>query len=485
MLAVWLAVAVLFAVPRAWAQEADSWRAFFDGARSGAGAPRLISAKSAAPVSLPPGQRREVDAALEATKRAAAAWPGYDALEKPLLLVAADGQAVLIGNPHPPAGFVSLKYRGRDAAIGAGYPDPGIDFRMNQDVGGVKTTVIAEGYGDGGPDDHAALFVHERFHDYQRTWKDGASGDYTIEDPEDIAAAQLEQAALAQALDAQAPRAALEEFEALRRWRYARHPEIVGAEAWQERQEGTARYVELAAEPSARGNTDPLEKQLRWPLTLDNMQKGRQYYTGAAEGRLLDRLGIPWRAAVEGGKSPYDALHDALALDDARAQALAQAALAGPEHAKALAQAQDAVARAVAKRQAALDRFDRAAGTLVRIDASPGGSGTGPHAGFSTSDWYRLPGGGDLFDPAEVYLLTWRGLTLRVENRAVKVDKDGSPMVHLDLSTLLVDGRPWTGARGEKAFSALSLAQPGVALTAGAGRLSFDGAVLVLAFPGE
>lgn len=473
------ALLALLAAPPASAQQPD-WKAFFDGARPApsavfAPAPKAAPAGAAA---LSARQKAEVDAELDAAGRAAAAWRGYDALAKPLLLWSPDGQAVLIGQPKPVAGFSQGSYRGRPLAAASGYPDPGFDFRMNQDVGGSPTTIISER--EGAPQDHAALFVHERFHDYQRAWRRGGGySDYLLEDPEDIAAAQLEQEALADALDAPSPRAALERFAALRRWRYARHPEIAGAEAWQERAEGTARYVELAAAPSAKGNTRPLQADLRAPLRLEDMAKTRLYSTGAAMGRLLDGLAVAWQGQVEGGRSPFEVLDAALALDDARAQALAGAQLSRPEYAKALARAQASVAKFVAERRAALERFERSAGVKVVLPLAWDGPDV-PDVNFSGQAWYRFPGGGNLYDPAEVYLVHWRGLALRIEDKPVMESGSGAPTFFLDPAALSVDGRPWKAVPGELSFSKLAASQPGVELSMGRGRLSYDGKTLTL-----
>jgi hypothetical protein len=189
----------------------------------------------------------------------------------------------------------------------------------------------------------AALLVHESFHRYQLYEGGWTPYESFVEDPErypvvtnNVALALLENEILATALRTTALfnlEGALRQFVAVRRARRSL-PEVVvdginfvrQSDHALELYEGSARIVEdgfreLATtqtpELSVSGLLAELEGAVQSADAFTNaavvrayFSRGRQYQTGSALGRLLDRLNRDWRSAAAHGKAPIDVLDE-------------------------------------------------------------------------------------------------------------------------------------------------------------------------------
>src|SRR5262245_51357902 len=224
-------------------------------------------------------------------------WPGWNASDTPILIYLPGVQDVLIGHPHPPAGFV--RYRGRTpfGSAPVHVRDGGtlIDWdgqNTAREVGGVQTLVLADSpsnlrqklrgwMGDPRPVEtrlaelsperdlapdlygEMGMIAHEAFHVFQARRAPGKGADerdvrfYPCLSVENNVAVALEGQALAECLRAATPRearAAAVRWLAVRRERRALLPaRAVAYEDANEFSEGLAKYVELALMRSLEG----------------------------------------------------------------------------------------------------------------------------------------------------------------------------------------------------------------------------------------
>jgi hypothetical protein len=169
------------------------------------------------------------------------------------------------------------------------------------------------------------LVVHEIFHEWQQQWTSvpyPVACRYPYEDGENAFLARAEELMLAKMAALQAAGGTdvpLAEYLASRSSRYAREGGATasGIEEWEERIEGTARYVEEEyavaagiATPSAAA-----EELVRYFKTFrpGDLQKWKYYRVGLALGKLLDGLDDrDWKEACSKGLSPYRSALDLL-----------------------------------------------------------------------------------------------------------------------------------------------------------------------------
>ena len=130
----------------------------------------------------------------------------------------------------------------------------------------------------------------------------------------DTALAYVEDRLLSQALlDRKNYRALTAEFVRMRDYRRARLPiEVLEQEIKQERLEGTAEYVGWK---SLADNYTPMLAEnyqagmLLSPQPLANQDR-RYYSPGAAQGFLLDRLGVTWKQRVQNGEDVFQIMRE-------------------------------------------------------------------------------------------------------------------------------------------------------------------------------
>ena len=265
----------------------------------------------------------------------AAVWPGWERTPLVVLLVS-DSAEYLIGHPRPTAEFTSL---GRDPVLGREvlvrarrYP-PTL-LATFPAVAGVSTIVVGSAERTGkSSGEWVITLLHEHFHQWQTALPDYyarvaglglARGDTTgrwmldYDFPYDSAPAQRAVKALAGSLVSGEPAAVAERRNALRRALSADDLRYLEFQLWQE---GTARFVELAAAEAASKAGAPTERFQRLPdhvpyeelarrlrrelyRQLEELDLGRDrrvafYPIGAAVALLLERTERDWRVRYQ------------------------------------------------------------------------------------------------------------------------------------------------------------------------------------------
>lgn len=293
---------------------------------------------SAAEDSLVGMARRVVLAAPEVDE----VWPGFWPRQRPFILVV-PGEATLLylSRGTPPSFLRELPspgsgrlYVGPDSL-----PDLTANERFSFDlaypVGDGTATAVRH---DGDRILTLRLLYHEGFHAFQdgafqqrdRPARDRSAGFEPT--PELRALAEVERRILAGALlevDSLSVDAVLRRYLAVRELRIRQTPpDVAEVERVLERIEGTAEFAAVSgtaaafgwdAQEKARGLEPYLTQPIRRSsLGLDWEIRQRVYGTGAALALLLDRLSVPWRGAIEAGKSLDEVLLDRLGTPDAR-----------------------------------------------------------------------------------------------------------------------------------------------------------------------
>lgn len=392
-------------------------------------------------------------------------WPGYDVFGQPVLLYEAGVRSFLIAHPNPPAGYGTLFSSPRQVFVKQG-PVPGLNFTFSFHFPVNGADSFAYRYEqDGKPEEDIRTVVHERFHVFQKTgFKPGRYAQRSSEpDGEDLAMAALEQKALKAALAAGERQAAARfvgQFIAAREARYARFPDARYKETYEERSEGTARYVEyglmlrdgLAPQPG--GPAAMFSRHLDWFPDVDAMEKSRYYATGAAQGLLLDRAGRgDWKEKVNSGSSPYDVLRQVFPSPD-------EAALAGAR----LEHGYDGLLKTGL--QKASDFQAAKAAAIAAYEALPGMEWSVPTAvnmGYSVASPAYDLGGNETLMP-EMYMIDARteGYSLNVNDRPAVL---GVSAVRFHAAAAVtLDGRPFQPADGIYHFTSLAVTEPGLDL---------------------
>lgn len=304
----------------------------------------LLSAGALCGQEIDPGERSflaEVSALRCGIESGKNLWPGYRIgnpapaainFPKSRLTVLFDA-----GEPIP--GFKPAS--GEILRSGCGSGDRGIYYKpgrlgrvehhfFNEKVGGREVFVFnlqSDGYSSVY---QLNTFAHEYFHDFQQTWRSKK----TIPEPfyRDISAEAyawmlIEDHLLAKALMAEDSELGSLVREFVRVRNYRRNNQPAGLTVWdnqQETSEGTALYLDIQAKRMAGGLSagwtaerlhEVVGRLLKGSVKLD---KGfitlRHYPNGAAQGIIMDRLGISWKQQVMTGKTPFDVLKESLLL---------------------------------------------------------------------------------------------------------------------------------------------------------------------------
>lgn len=268
-----------------------------------------------------------------------ASWPGFWPPGRSFILVAPEQATLLyLGRGSPPSFLREMRspgpgrlYLGPDSlpdlSASAGH------FDLAYPVG--ETTATAVPY-EGDPVHTLRLLYHEGFHAFQdRAFSPRARPELAGDEAGRVPAGagdlvEAERRMLADALaetERSAVRAGLRCYLAVREHRSRQiPPEVAELERVLERIEGTAEFAEISAAGAAlgwdaaakaRALAPFLTRALRpSPLGLEWDLRQRVYGTGAAVGLLLDRLSLPWRSAVESGKSFDEVLAERLGAPD-------------------------------------------------------------------------------------------------------------------------------------------------------------------------
>ncbi len=167
----------------------------------------------------------------------------------------------------------------------------------------------------------ARFIVHEAFHLHQlfvEGWRVPMGYDPNVPfriDPTDVELAGEETRFIEAAATAPSLADGLflaERFLEVRARRHARRPDLARLEPGNEQIEGSARFVENQysfVNGRERRLSQPSERET---LSIDHLQFGRHYRTGARACELLERLEIPWRQRLREGADPVGLLSEAL-----------------------------------------------------------------------------------------------------------------------------------------------------------------------------
>ncbi|WP_287410074.1 hypothetical protein, partial [Oceanithermus sp.] len=203
---------------------------------------------------------------------------------------------------------------------------PELHAATDMKIGGVLTAVVPAAYAK----DEAELVplaYHEAFHVYQNSggFARGPGFDffaalahYPELDAEYLTLCLLEEMFFTDAaMELEQKAAALAQAARERHAILARNEDALQLEAFSERTEGTASYVEHRVAHDAFGRP--------YPPVSGGSKRVRVYSAGAALGRLLDVLGANWKRPVEKGATPSGVLMDAFPNDvDLRPYGLAR-----------------------------------------------------------------------------------------------------------------------------------------------------------------
>jgi hypothetical protein len=272
-------------------------------------------------------------------------WTGWNAARTPLLFYAPGIQDVLINHPRPPQDFrlYGGPVRFGDAKIwlrdGATFESqPGQN--TSRTIAGTRTLMVADPEAGSNPYDDMGVIAHEAFHVFQDLGAPNKGANemalvrYPILSAKNNLGFALEGAALAAAL--RAPNTAAFRAAAIR-WLAVRHdrraalrPPAVEYEDAVEFTEGLAKYVQYRLLETLQGRRPGpamwwtrgfhgygdlsverdavvamLLRHMRGEINVNNDPFGaaplrmRLYYSGMAQGLLLDRLAAPqWKARV-------------------------------------------------------------------------------------------------------------------------------------------------------------------------------------------
>jgi len=265
-------------------------------------------------------------------------WPGYGLGITPIVIyLRKSGLTVLFSDSGPlpgfkPVGVALLRY-------GCGkHGDAGLYFKTGrfsamerqftwEDIGGRQVLIFNFQKNDSSDTSQFRVLAHEYFHVFQQA---AFHKNKIIQEPDaasitadSYAWMLIEDLLLAKALMAEGMDivAAAAEFVKARQYRWANEPAgLVNWEKQQERDEGSAQYLDLKAThiTDAAGGSWPLSQRLEiikgCLAGFKKLDKGivlsRYYARGAAQGIILDRLGAPWRRRVMAGETPFEILKE-------------------------------------------------------------------------------------------------------------------------------------------------------------------------------
>lgn len=424
------------------------------------------------------------------SNRLAPVWPGYSVFGQPILLYEKGVRSFLFAHPNPPAGYARIAASPWPVFEKQGeVPGLRFSFEFHFPYGGEDAFAYMYGPGED-PVANVRTMVHERFHVFQHTAF--APGSYVRRDSEpdgeDLALAALEQLSLKSALKAAGRSETgryIRHYLAARGARYARTPDCRRQEEDEERSEGMALYADsvlldrpgLAPRPG--GSEAAVIRRLERLPSIDEMNKGRYYGTGAAQGLLLDRAGAGWKESVAGGRPLYDALGALYPLAGHEAEAALLEAKAAQDFGKLLAQGEKAAADYQAGKAAAIAAYEAAPGREWSVPRpnSTGYSAAGPS--------YKLGKNDTLMPGLRVLSADSGGIRIHFSDRPVIM---AGPAIRFHAkpgAALLLDGAPAPEADGVYPFRTLSLSEGGaeIVFLAKPGALTLSGGKASVACP--
>jgi hypothetical protein len=338
-------------------------------------------------------------------------WPGYNLDSFPFIVYVPDEWTLLVNAPASASDFANcpdgwpelssqvLYHQGQYKNLAG---QLAIDLQID------SLSVCAVAYGGHDTDYFLGFVAHENCHQFQHK----VFGDipwereelYPIEDTENAALACLEAILLHDAVESLAQsdhdlaRKRVGQLVAVRSHRWSRtDPYLRDYEQGQEINEGTARYVELAAlSYASRLQRDPAVSTAADDLILDlervtiseyilkglatliadnaivpeDMPRNRIYPVGAAQAWLLDQLGVDWKPLAEQAGSQFTfvgLLSEAIEYDNHQTDQLLTEAKELHDFETIHKSSQRSIAAYLAGYDSALAAFESQPGTRVEI----------------------------------------------------------------------------------------------------------------------
>lgn len=408
------------------------------------------------------------------------AWPDYNYMEMPIVAVHPGERALIVKHPSPPDGLPPLEGVPDEITevlgttyVGVGYEDllqPGEPFEYFTDIGD-RTSVFTFGYPFSDIIEQplppaveemitAFMVVHEMFHMYQLDhWSEVTLPllcEFPLDDDDQLALARVEHLALNQALTADDPTAAMEDFLTARLIRSGATPIVRDVEDHYEASEGLAHFTEGLYSETAGYVPDASAQwaeELVEPFDVQRLGRDRHYATGAALAAVLDRMEVPFREQIvnQGRLSELAAI--ALAIDEAAAQARLPELLERYDVENAIKpeviQAKEEYLQA---RDGAVSDVEEGSAPLVVFDFLLAGA-------FESYGWYTLADCTTYFVNASFYV-TDATLEAMIEGKTIRASADN--LEHAFRSTsqgaFTLDGASQDWAPGTYPFESLSIA---------------------------
>ncbi|MFH1531004.1 MAG: hypothetical protein ABIK09_09765 [Pseudomonadota bacterium] len=424
----------------------------------------FLYACSAQPINLTPGERaalETLDLALASeASEGEAIWPGFSLVGEPILIHRPGARSFLVAAPASVEGVDvapgDLRHLPRVIAVPSAEirVNPSVLFSRDVPVRGVEAFMIRHTDGTKRLRFYR-LLVHEIFHLHQlhrfvRNREEPLCR-YPMEDGEFVAGALIEQRRLARSLSAGSDDDARRGLRQVLANRLARYEDSLGGltaqgiEEWEERLEGTARYVEeLYAIAAGLLDHDAAVQRLAASLqglAPKDLQKWRYYRTGEALLLLVRRL-LPepvWQQQVDDGRSLLEVAIDAVGAPEVAPMRPDAEALD-----KALEVVSGPLAAHLKHEQALLNEWPRQGTLHIRVIASTAGAVTYSGRGVT----FHLPDCSRFISRVSWFVDRAAGLDVR--DRSIVLDgARGRDAYHLefhgDLRTdtpLLLDGVP-------------------------------------------
>lgn len=437
-------------------------------------------------------------------------WPGFSLARSPYIVYIPDRWALLLNVSHPPTDFepyprdwphlgtqAQVHFRSYAGLVGQLAFDLSIDSQLVAAVPYNETPEVAT----------FGFVVHEAFHQFQShafgeiPWE--REERYPIEDRDNTAFAYLEMRLLLRSLDRAADgheaecRDAITQFLAVRSARWARDAFVARYEQGQEINEGTAKYVEVRAVslmPSVAYQTampsavtpllDSLDRATI-PRYLENdfssrmtsgsvspedMRRNRLYPVAAAQGFLLDHLGIDWkpRAQQAGEGFTYaQLLCEHLKIDTSAYPAILDQVKSTWDYAQILDSTGRLIERYRSGYAAESTAFEAQSG--IRLEIALGTNGLRRSRTSAAKNWITDNGGRELRNHFDVYSMSKDGLQFELHDAGVLETNDWNAKTKRviafipDRATIMIDGKPaMVSDRTDAPFKSLELSAANV-----------------------
>jgi len=374
-------------------------------------------------------------------------WPGYDLDRIPFIVYIPERWALLLNAPPSAEGFVDYP-RGwpklpTHALYHAGQYGELVGqlaFDLNID----SAAVAAVGFTGQDKRRFLEYVIHENFHQFQYAnfgdipWE--REEVYPIEDAVNTSLAYLELRLLTDAVEFQkqaeldSVRDLIAQFAAIRTYRWQQVDPYVGRyEQGQEINEGTAKYVEMKASslvPKLRYNSSFSDisdtsvsslNSITMPdcvieglnaitaggvIAPEDMPRNRIYPLGAAQGFLLDQLGVDWKPIAQQAGPTFsfaNLLRDALSFDSAQMEPLVVEAKRIYDYETIYEKCKESIAAYRAGFDSAMMAF--ASQTGVRVEMSLSGKNLLRSRTSSAKKWLADNGSKELRDKYDLYVL--------------------------------------------------------------------------------